>query len=282
MTVEASDGTDSSTLEVTVTVTNLIDDFRVQGSARGSATESNTGSDGSGIAMTSLSYPENGTAAVATYGAVEPAGDQIEWTVVGDDGALFSIDNGILSFNDPPDYESQADSDENNAYVVAVQASDGTETASLNVTIKVTDVNEGPTIQQLRRCYRRRCLQPADGSSSHADANPDASAATDGLWSGVHDVRHRNNQDASSAAFCPHGGACTLKRRHPAGCDACCPGCIRCTRGAPCGGEGASVGTHSPNHGVGDVRGWHRHDGVPAPDCPAPVDARARGGGKGC
>ena len=146
VTVEASDGTDSSTLEVTVTVTNLIDDFRVQGSARGSATESNTGSDGLAIAMRSLSYPENGTASVATYAAVEPAGDQIAWSLAGDDGDLFSIGNGILSFDDPPDYEAPADSDEDNAYVVTVQANDGTDSASLDVTISVTDVNEGPTL----------------------------------------------------------------------------------------------------------------------------------------
>ena len=146
VTVEASDGTDSSTLEVTVTVTNLIDDFRVQGSARGSATESNTGSDGLAIAMRSLSYPENGTAAVATYAAVEPAGDQIAWSLAGNDGDLFSIGNGTLSFDDPPDYEAPADSDEDNAYVVTVQANDGTDSASLDVTISVTDVNEGPTL----------------------------------------------------------------------------------------------------------------------------------------
>ena len=146
VTVEASDGTDSSTLDVTVTVTNLVDDFRVRGSTRGSATESDAGSDGLGIAMTSLSYPENGTVAVATYASIEPAGEQVEWSVAGDDGDLFSIDDGTLSFNDSPDYESPADSDEDNAYVVAVEASDGTETAALDVTVKVTDVNEGPTV----------------------------------------------------------------------------------------------------------------------------------------
>ena len=146
VTVEASDGTDYSTLDVTVTVTNLIDDFRVRGSTRGSNTETNTESDGLGIAMTSLSYPENGTAAVATYAAVEPASDQIAWSLAGDDGDLFSIDNGILSFDNPPDYEAPADSDEDNAYVVTVQANDGTDSASLDVTINVTDVNEAPTL----------------------------------------------------------------------------------------------------------------------------------------
>ena len=146
VTVEASDGTDSSTLDVTVTVTNVIDDLRVRGSTRGSATESNTEPDGLGIAMTSLSYPENGTAAVATYAAVEPAGDQIEWSLAGDDGDLFSIDNGILSFYDPPDYEAPADSDGDNAYVVAVQASDGAETAWLDVIINVTNMNEAPMV----------------------------------------------------------------------------------------------------------------------------------------
>ena len=146
VTVEASDGTDTGSLDVTVTVTNLVDDFRVRTSTRGSDTKGGSGGSGLGIEMTSMSYPENSTATVATYAAVEPSGNTITWSAAGDDGSLFSMTGGALSFNSSPDYESPADSDGNNSYVVKVQASDGTETASLDITINVTNVNEAPSV----------------------------------------------------------------------------------------------------------------------------------------
>ena len=152
VTIEASDGTDTGTLDVVVTVTNLIDDFRVRTSTRGSDTKGVVGSgnsgsgSGSGSAMTLMSYPENSTATVATYAAIENQGEEIEWSVAGDASSLFSIAGGALNFVSSPDYESPADSDTNNDYTVTVQASDGTDTASLDITINVTNVNEGPTV----------------------------------------------------------------------------------------------------------------------------------------
>ena len=146
VTVEASDGTDTGSLDVTVTVTNLVDDFRVSVSTRGSDTKDGSGGSGLGIEMTSMSYPENSTATVATYAAVEPSGNTITWSAAGDDGSLFSVTEGALSFNSSPDYESPEDSDGNNSYLVKVQASDGTETASLDITINVTNVNEPPSV----------------------------------------------------------------------------------------------------------------------------------------
>ena len=146
VTVEASDGTDTGSLDVTVTVTNLVDDFRVRTSTRGSDTKGGSGGSGLGIEMTSMSYPENSTATVATYAAVEPSGNTITWSAAGDDGSLFSVTEGALSFHSSPDYESPGDSDGNNSYVVKVQASDGTETASLDITINVTNVNEAPSV----------------------------------------------------------------------------------------------------------------------------------------
>ena len=91
VTVEASDGTDTGSLDVTVTVTNLVDDFRVSVSTRGSDTKGGSGGSGLGIEMTSMSYPENSTATVATYAAVEPSGNTITWSAAGDDGSLFSV-----------------------------------------------------------------------------------------------------------------------------------------------------------------------------------------------
>ena len=146
VTVEASDGTDTGTLDVTVTVTNLVDDFRVRGATRGTDTSSNSGTAGSSTFLTAMSYPENSTATVATYGAIESDGSEINWTVAGDDGDLFSIEDGGLNFDESPDYEAPADSDQDNSYSVKVQATDGAETVSLDITINVTNVNEAPSV----------------------------------------------------------------------------------------------------------------------------------------
>ena len=103
----------------------------------------------SGIATTS--YAENGTSTVATYVASGAADNAtITWSLTGDDSEDFSISSdGELTFRSSPDYESAADSDGDNAYEVTVNASDGTNTATLDVTITVTDVNETPTLQDI-------------------------------------------------------------------------------------------------------------------------------------
>ena len=93
---------------------------------------------------TTLRYDENGTGPVATYTATDPEKADIIWSLSGTDGADFSIIRGDLTFNAGPDYEDPADDDRNNVYHVTVEASDGTNTDTLAVTVTVTDVNEPP------------------------------------------------------------------------------------------------------------------------------------------
>ena len=107
VTVEASDGTDMASLPVTVTVTDV------------------------GEALTSISgpsntdYAENGTDDVATFAAMDPDGTAISWTLEGTDAGVFDISNGgVLTFKSSPDYEMPADADNNNTYMVTVEASD--------------------------------------------------------------------------------------------------------------------------------------------------------------
>ena len=52
--------------------------------------------------------------------------------------------SGVLSFNDPPDFENPTDSGSGNTYEVIVEASDGTNTGTFAVTVTVTNVNERP------------------------------------------------------------------------------------------------------------------------------------------
>jgi VCBS repeat-containing protein len=72
--------------------------------------------------------------------------DDLTFTIVDDettDGALFHLDSetGELVFNSAPDYESPADGDGNNTYIVKLQASDGNGGVSdpFTITITVTD-----------------------------------------------------------------------------------------------------------------------------------------------
>ena len=124
VTVEASDGVNTGTLDVAVTVTDVDDGPAVTGD-------------------TAIDYPEGGTGDAAAYAAVDLEGADIAWTLTGDDAGAFSIDGGALSFKSPPDFEAPADANGDNIYRVKVEASDGTNTASLDVTITVTDVDLG-------------------------------------------------------------------------------------------------------------------------------------------
>ena len=93
----------------------------------------------------SIKYAENGIGTVATYAATDPEGTAITWSLSGVDSGPFSISSaGALTFNTPPDYEDPADADMDNVYLVTVEASDGTVTGALEVTVTVTDEIETP------------------------------------------------------------------------------------------------------------------------------------------
>ena len=127
VTVKADDGNGGTdTIAVTINVTNVNEAPTVEGE-------------------TSVSYPENDAGTVATYSATDPEDDQITWKVLGTDGTHFHINSaGELTFDSSPDFEGRADADQNNEYLVTVQASDGPKTHQIEVTVTVTDVNEAP------------------------------------------------------------------------------------------------------------------------------------------
>ena len=129
LSVRASDGRYYGYLEVTVTVTDVNEAPAV------------TGTD-------TFNYRENGTAAIYTFKAADPERSAIEWSLSGADDADFTItDTGVLAFTGPPDYENVADSGSDNVYDITVEARDDAfNTGTLDVTVTVTDVNEGPEI----------------------------------------------------------------------------------------------------------------------------------------
>ena len=129
VTVTATDREDvSDTIEVTITVTNVNEPPVVTGKS-------------------DISYAENGDGTVAAYTAVDPENVPIAWSLSGDDSGDFSISSaGVLTFDTSPDYEAAEDTDPDNVYLVTVQASDGVNTVSLEVTVTVTDENETPVV----------------------------------------------------------------------------------------------------------------------------------------
>ncbi len=141
--VRVSDGSLTGTKDVTVTVQDLNEPPTITGDA-------------------ALSYPENTatTRVLDRYTATDPERRQVTWSLSGTDADDFWIDasSGNLFFDGTPDYEAAADSGGNNVYDIQVVATDdgnlndgtvsqrGALSASFDVTITVTDVNEPPTV----------------------------------------------------------------------------------------------------------------------------------------
>ena len=99
---------------------------------------------------TALRQSENRTSRLYTYRATDPERSAISWSVGGPDGHFFAIDErGQFSFKEDssPNYELPGDSGGDNVYNVTVQATDDDHnTAPLEVTVTVSDVNEGPEV----------------------------------------------------------------------------------------------------------------------------------------
>ena len=116
-TVTASDGTNTSTQDITVNVTNVNDNAPVfTSSATFSAAENQT--------------------AINTVTATDADGDDVTFKVSGSELAITST--GVLTFASAPDYETKS------SYTATVTATDGTNSTTQDITVNVTDVNDVP------------------------------------------------------------------------------------------------------------------------------------------
>ena len=97
------------------------------------------------LGPTSVKYPENSITPVATYTA-EYAEGTLEWMLSMDDDNNFSINNnGELTFNSAPDYESFEIDDEEHIFLLSISVTDGADTEKIEpVRVEVTNVNEAP------------------------------------------------------------------------------------------------------------------------------------------
>ena len=96
-----------------------------------------------------VDYAENGSGVVATFQTDDPENaGTIILDLSGADGSLFSLSQGgVLTFNDPPNYEMPGDADKDNTYEVTVGAKDADDIrGTRDVEVKVTNVNEDGTV----------------------------------------------------------------------------------------------------------------------------------------
>ncbi len=128
LTVEVSDGRNTRTASVTVSVTD-VDEVRPN--------------EPPSVRDATFSVDENSPneTAVGTVTADDPDGDALTYRITGGNtNAAFALnrENGDMAVNDG----SELDYETTPAYTLAVEVSDGTETASATVTINIADVNE--------------------------------------------------------------------------------------------------------------------------------------------
>ena len=107
---------------------------------------------------TAKDYPENGTDPVHAYTVTGVEGT-VSWSLDGQDEDLFSINNGVVSFINSPDYEMPFDHSDppsdQNIYLLSIIATDATETSKIEpARIRVTNVNEPPAFPSTEDGHR--------------------------------------------------------------------------------------------------------------------------------
>lgn len=125
--IAASDGTDTTARDVTITVSN----------------ENDNAPEFTGAAAVTIAENETATGYTATVSDAD--GSALTYSIVGGaDAALFAIDaaTGVLSFINSADFDAPGDSGGNNVYDVIVQVSDGVATDTQAVQVTVTNEND--------------------------------------------------------------------------------------------------------------------------------------------
>ena len=100
-----------------------------------------------------LEYQENGEARVVSFTVSDQDGGTPALSLSGNDNGMFKIVDRMnadgtaligydLAFNDSPDFESPADMHRDNVYEVTIEADDGRNTSTANVSVKVTNMEE--------------------------------------------------------------------------------------------------------------------------------------------
>ncbi|WP_419946088.1 cadherin domain-containing protein [Candidatus Poriferisodalis sp.] len=160
VTVDASDGTLRKSRQVRIAVRDVNEALIVTGATEIEREETHTDT----------------YSVIGYYRADDPESSDVEWSVAGTDSRCFTIDGaGYLRFAETPDFEYAQDSNRDNTYMLSVQAFDGDNKASLDVSVRITNVDEQPEL-------RPSGLYPQVGTSLYIKvADPDG-RLTDAVW----------------------------------------------------------------------------------------------------
>jgi hypothetical protein len=98
------------------------------------------------LTASNVSVAENQSSAL-TATATNPDAGTLVWTLSGPDAALFSVNNGVVTFVNTPDYEAPQDANTDNVYQITVNVKDDQATiVSQSLTVTVTNVDEVPVL----------------------------------------------------------------------------------------------------------------------------------------
>ena len=130
--------------------------------------------------VSAVDYPENSTSTVENYRATDPDGatTTFSWSTSGTHGSAFNVEDGVLTFKSPPDYENQQ------SYTVRVQANDGGTTGHFDITVNITNVEEAGTVTLSKSQPRvesplNATLRDPDGSVSEVTWTWESATSTD-------------------------------------------------------------------------------------------------------
>lgn len=117
---------------------------------------------------TTASVAEN-TALAYQAAATDAEGNPVTFSIAGGaDAARFTITGaGALSFAAAPSFESPADADGNNVYLVQLRASDGSLNSTLDLAVTVTDSKEGIQVRRVGTGFNQPLfVAPVPGDAS--------------------------------------------------------------------------------------------------------------------
>ena len=207
LTLTASNASESSTLDVTVTVRDVDEPpgITLASAAGGDVT----------VSGSAVSVEENHTSDLVNVTATDPESTHTDYTLVlgGTHATSFTLNStgatGVLSFTNPPDHEARE------VYRLTLTASNASESSTLNVTVTVGDVNEPPIISGATEVNLNEVVDPTPGQVVRVDtytkSDPDRSLQTTN-WGPLGSTTVLSGANAEVFDFDLPTGALTFKR----------------------------------------------------------------------
>jgi len=159
-TVTVSDGTDSVTQAITVTITDIDETESNEAPTLSINSNYSVNEDVNGICQGGPAIGD-GNCPVFNILASDPEGEDLFYTISGPDAAAFQVSSaGAVNTTFGPNYEVPIDENNDGDYQITITVSDGNLSVSQAITITVTNINEAPFISDY--CFDSDVLAGCD------------------------------------------------------------------------------------------------------------------------